>query len=64
MNRIFEIIVETSWCHPEFVGTRFEQKRFRMEFGAAAELYYINQLKDCQASGGLAHCSIKIVEVC
>lgn len=58
-----KIVVITKWCHPEFGGTRIEQKTFSMSDGIKAEEYYNGQITECSRSGGCAHTYIEIIHV-
>jgi hypothetical protein len=55
-----EIVVTQKWCHPEFGGTRINEKRFQMSEGEKA-CEYFNKLEDENSnSGGMEHHYIEI----
>ncbi|GAG27031.1 unnamed protein product [marine sediment metagenome] len=41
-----KIIVQTSWCHPEFGGTRIETLEFGIDEGGQAQEAYERMKKD------------------
>lgn len=58
-----EIVVTTSWCHPEFGGTITEQKRFAIGDGLKAEKYYTRKSEESDKMRGFGHTSIYISHV-